>query len=113
MTIERLHIRSSFIGLFGKHITKIVADGVHVVMPPLGTETGAKPASDIVVGELVAKDAVIEFSRKNLSDPRIQFLARQAVVQESGSQNKNHLLRRGPNAGASGRSGGQWNARSF
>lgn len=88
MTIERLHIRSSFFGLFGKHIAKIVADGVHIVMPPLGTEAGTKPASDIVVGELVAKNAVIEFSRKNPSDPRIQFLARRLSFKNFGRRTK-------------------------
>ena len=88
MTIERLHIRSSFFGLFGKHITKIVADGVHVVLPPLGSETGAKPASDIVVGELVAKNAVIEFSRKSSSDPRIEFLARRLSFKNLGRRTK-------------------------
>src|SRR5207244_1579773 len=84
MTVERLHIRSSMLGLFGKHITKMVADGVHVVMPPLGSESGAKPASDIVVGELVAKNAVIEFSRKNPAEPRVRFLVRRLSLKNFG-----------------------------
>jgi len=84
MTIERMHIRSSIFGLFGNHLTKIIADGVHVVMPPLGTETGPKPASDIVVGELVAKNAVFEFSRQNLSEPRVQFLVRRLSLKNLG-----------------------------
>jgi hypothetical protein len=88
MTIERLLIRSSFFGLFGHHIMKIVADGVHVVMPPFGTETGTKPASDIVVGELVAKNAVIEFSRKAASEPRVQFLARRLSLKNFGRRTK-------------------------
>src|SRR5205823_1752467 len=84
MTIERLHILSSMLGLFGSHVAKIIAEGVHVVMPPLGSESGAKPASDIVVGELVTKDAVFEFLRRNPAEPRVQFLVRTLSLKNLG-----------------------------
>ena len=92
MTIERLHIRSSVFGLFGKHLTKIVADGVHVVMPPLGTpQGGAKPGSDIVVGELVAKNAVFEFARHDPSTPAVKFLVHRLSLQNFGRRTLIHF----------------------
>lgn len=84
MTIKRLVIRSSILGLFGKHVQKIVADGVHVIMPPLGTQSGSKPASDIVVGDLVAKNAVFEFEREDKSQPRLKFLVHRLSLQNFG-----------------------------
>jgi hypothetical protein len=85
MSIERLYIRSSVFGLFGKHITKIVADGVHVIMPPFeNLGQGSKPSSDIVVGELVAKNAVFEFSRQDPSQPRLKFLAHRLSLKNFG-----------------------------
>jgi hypothetical protein len=68
VTVETVRIEGSFSGLFRRHVRRIVADGMHVLVPAKATgerfETPQRPT--VEVDELVANGALLEVA---LSDP--------------------------------------------
>jgi hypothetical protein len=76
ITIQKLTIQGSFAGLLTKRVPVIRADGAHVLIPPLGTGGGwaiHRSASNMVIGELVADGAVLEFTPRDQGKPRLRF----------------------------------------
>ena len=74
LTVTRLTMQSSFLGLLRKHLSLMRADGAHVVMPPLGSSSGSQQrSSDVVVGLLVADNALVEFTSRDESKPALKF----------------------------------------
>src|SRR5689334_14935073 len=72
ITVQKLTIRGSYSGLFTKHVSTILADGTHIVIPPLGRGEGwptNKSTTQIVVGELIANGAVLFTSRNPGKQP--------------------------------------------
>jgi len=62
ITIETVRIEGSFSGLFAKHVKRIGAEGMHILVPPPSAEEHFQtpPRSSIVIDELVADGAVLE-----------------------------------------------------
>ena len=74
MTIDKLSIEGTLIGLFTKHLALIRAEGAHVIFPPFGTGPAWHPTeSPIVVDELRANEASVDFMRHNSGQPRVSF----------------------------------------
>src|SRR5579872_2957249 len=65
ITIESVRIEGSFSGLFAKHVKRIRAEGMHILVPPrsAGEQFQTPPRSTIVIDELIADGAVLEISR--------------------------------------------------
>jgi hypothetical protein len=68
VTIQKLTIQGSYADLLLRphHIARVFLDGLRVQIPPLGNMSdfsGGYLASQITIGELVAKGAVLEFAR--------------------------------------------------
>jgi AsmA-like C-terminal region len=87
ITIQKLTIQGSFAGLLAKHVPVIRADGAHVVIPPLGTGGGwaiRRSASNIVIGELVANGAVLEFTPRDPGKRRLKFEIRHFTLRDLG-----------------------------
>ena len=65
ITIETVRIEGSFSGLFAKHVKRIRAEGMHILVPPksAGEQFQTPQRSAIVIDELVADGAVLEISR--------------------------------------------------
>lgn len=62
ITIETVRIEGSFSGLFAKHVKRIRAEGMHILVPPQSAEEHFQTPerSSIVIDELVADGAVLE-----------------------------------------------------
>ena len=89
LTVDRLIIQSSFLALFSKHVALIRAEGAHAVFAPAGSGPEWKPtASDVVVDELQANDALLEFTRHDPESPSVPFVVRTLVAR--------HLTARDP-----------------
>ena len=81
MTIRKLTIEGSIIGLFSKHLALIRAEGAHVTFPAFGTGPSWQPTeSKIVVDELRANEASVDFVRHNPKQPRIRFVVHEFVA---------------------------------
>jgi hypothetical protein len=74
MRVSALTIEGSLTGLLTKHLALIRADGVDAVFPPYGMGPDWKPTpTEIVVDELRATPAVLDFARHNQADPPVRF----------------------------------------
>ena len=76
ITIERIRIEGSFAGLFRQHVKRIVAEGMHILIPPKGTgehfETPVRPT--IAIDDLVADGAILEVARAQPGQPPLKFV---------------------------------------
>ena len=89
MTVRRLTIEGTLTGLFNKHLALIRAEGTDVVFPAIGTGQPWKPTeSKVVVDELIASGALLEFTRHDPQKPRVRFPVHDFVV--------HHLASHGP-----------------
>ena len=88
LTVQKLTIQGSFLGLLTKHISVIRADGAHVTIPPrdsrgpsLRNITGSK----VVVDDLISNGAVLDFTSPNPGKSRIRFEVREFVLRNLGT----------------------------
>ena len=83
ISIEKLTIEGSYSGIFTKRVPRIRAEGGHVIVPPLGSHvTFNTQHSNLVVGEIVADGAVIEFAAKDPKKKPLRFEVHQGVLRE-------------------------------
>lgn len=72
MTIDELVIEGTLTGLFSKHVALIRAQGAHAFFPPIRSTPNWKPTtSEVIVDQLIANQASLEFARQ---DPRASTL---------------------------------------
>ncbi len=75
LIIERIRIEGSFAGLFRQHVKRIVAEGMHILIPPKGTgeyfETPQRPS--VAIDDLVADGAILEVARAQ-AEPALKFV---------------------------------------
>ena len=84
ITIQKLTVQGSYSGLLTSRITRLIADGVHVLVPAFGTSTALHTTkSKITIGEVVANGALVEFARKDGSTP-LRFDMHEASPQTVG-----------------------------
>lgn len=63
ITIERMTVRGSYLGVLSTRVERIIAEGMHVSIPAFGTgEPFHTTPSTITVGEIVANGATVEFA---------------------------------------------------
>jgi hypothetical protein len=66
ITIDKLDITGSYLGILRHHVPRITAEGGHVLVPPFGSGlTFSTKHSNIVIDEIVADGTVIEFASKD------------------------------------------------
>jgi hypothetical protein len=81
LTVEKLTIEGNLTGLFSKHLALIQAEGAHAVFPSRGTDPSWKPtASDVVVDELTANGALLEFEGHDPEQSRAIFIVHEFVA---------------------------------
>jgi hypothetical protein len=81
MIIRKLTIEATIFGLFAKHLALIQADGAQVTFPAFGTGQSWQPTeSKIVVDELRANEASVDFVRHNPKQPQVRFALHEFVA---------------------------------
>ena len=62
ITIERIRIEGSFPGLFSRHVRRIHAEGMRILIPPRGTDDHFQTPkrSTFVIDDLIADGATLE-----------------------------------------------------
>jgi len=72
ITIEKLVVEGSYLGILRSHVPRVTAVGAHILVPPFGSNvTFHTQPSSTVVDELVANGSYVEFES---SDPHAQPL---------------------------------------
>jgi hypothetical protein len=72
---DRIRIEGSFTGLFTSHVTRIVTEGLHIVIPAKSSSEHFKAPkrSTVVIDELTADGGMLEVRRRDSDQPPLQF----------------------------------------
>lgn len=74
ITVKQLRIESTFTGLFTRHVMRIRAEGLHVLVPPRGSgQNFAFKRSTFVVDELIADGAQLDVASRDPQKQALQF----------------------------------------
>ncbi len=85
ITIERLIIRGSYLGIFPRRLTSITAENMHVFIPPIGSgETFHTTPSKITIDEIVANGTVLEFALSKPDQQPLRFEIHDALLRNVG-----------------------------
>ena len=85
ITIERLIIQGSYLGIFSQRLTRITAENMHVFIPPSGSgETFHTAPSKIIIDEIVANGAVLEFALRKPDQQPLRFEIHDALLRGVG-----------------------------
>ncbi len=81
ITIDKLTIEGSYSGILSNRVPRIRAEGGHVFVPPLGSNVTFKTQhSNLVVEEIVADGAVIEFASRDPGKKPLRFEVHQGIL---------------------------------
>lgn len=81
ITIDKLRIEGSYPGVFKRHVPRITAIGVRVLIPPFGAGVQFHSQhSNLVVDELVANGAKVEFEPADAHQRPLVFEVHEAVL---------------------------------
>ncbi len=86
ITVKRLTIRGTFSGIFARHLKLILVEGMHILVPPLGSENFKTPQrSSVVVDDLVADGTVLEVASRQADSPPLRFAFHGFTISHVGS----------------------------
>jgi len=90
LKIARLTITSSYSGLVAhqKRISKIIADGVHIVIPAGGTQFSSGGSADresLLIDEFEARDGILEFASRKPGGKALSLAIHQASFRNISS----------------------------
>jgi hypothetical protein len=85
ITIEKLTIQGSYLGLLAHHLSRINAEGMRVLIPPFGTGGSFQTSqSKIVIDEIVANGTSLEFASGNPGKQGLRFDIQEASLRNVG-----------------------------
>src|SRR5450755_3045 len=86
MTIERVRIEGSFAGLFRRHVSRVVAEGLHILIPPKGMgeafETPQRPS--VAIDSLVSDGAILEVASSQAGKGPLRFVFHEFTLRHIG-----------------------------
>jgi len=86
ITANRITIRGTFAGIFAKHVKLVLVEGMHILIPPLGSEHFKTPKrSSVVIDDLVADGTLLEVASREASIPPLQFSFPRFNISDVGS----------------------------
>lgn len=85
ITIQKLTIRGSYVGIVTRRLSGITAENLHVYFPPLGSgEAFHAMPSKIGIDEIVVSGAVLEFALRKPNALPLRFEVHKAVLRGVG-----------------------------
>ena len=84
ITVGKLAIRSSFLGLLTHHVSQIRAERLHIVISASDTGQNSSSAKSTVIDEIVANGAILEFPRTSGNPPLI-FSIHESTLRDVGA----------------------------
>jgi hypothetical protein len=85
ITIGKLTIRGSYLGIFSRRLTRITAENMHIFIPPFGSGvTFHTTPSKITIDEIVANGAVLEFALRKPDKQPLRFEIHDALLRDVG-----------------------------
>jgi AsmA-like C-terminal region len=85
ITVKRITIRGTFTGIFARHVERILVEGMHIFIPPLGSEPfKTPPRSTVVIDDLVADGTVLEVASRDPGASPLEFSFRGFNIRDVG-----------------------------
>ena len=85
LTIDKVTIRGSYLGLLTKRVNRITADGLHVTIPAFGSsKTFHTTPSKITISEIVVNNGVVLFDFHDPAKPPLRFDIHEASLRNVG-----------------------------
>ncbi|MGB7600734.1 MAG: hypothetical protein WBM24_10550 [Candidatus Sulfotelmatobacter sp.] len=85
ITIDKLTIQGSYLGLLAQRVNRITAEGLVVTIPPFGTGKALHTRqSKITIAEIVANGSVVEFASKDPDKKTLRFDVHEALLRNVG-----------------------------
>jgi hypothetical protein len=85
ITIDKLTIQGSYLTMLARHVSRITAEGLHILIPPFGSgQAFHTRRSTISIGEIVANGAILEFAGHDSTKPPLRFDIHQASLRDVG-----------------------------
>lgn len=82
ISIDKVTIRGTYGGILAKRISRIIAEGMRVSIPALGTgQAFHTTPSEITIDEFVAKGATLEFASRDPAKQALRFDIHEAFLQ--------------------------------
>jgi len=87
ITIEKLRIEGTLWGVFTRHLRRIRADGLHILIPRRDSDEQfqAPKRSTFVIDDFMADGAVVEVESRDLQTPSLKLLLRTFTISNVGS----------------------------
>ena len=86
ITVKRITIQGTFDGIFARHVKLVLVEGMHILVPPLGSENFKTPQrSSVVVDDLVADGTVLEVASRQADSPPLRFAFHGFTISHVGS----------------------------
>ena len=86
ITIKKLTIRGTIAGIFARHVKLVAVEGMHILIPPLGSEHfKTPPRSSVVIDNLVADGTILELASRQKGTPPLRFVFRGFTISDVGS----------------------------
>src|SRR2546423_10252154 len=94
ITIRRLIVQGTYTGLLTHYISVLRAEGMRIIVPPLGSSSSEPQATSAaqqssnnkpVIGQMLTDDALLEFASRNPHKPPIRFAIHQFSMQNWGT----------------------------
>lgn len=85
ITIRKITITGSYLGIFVHHLSRINAEDMHIFIPPFGSgQRFHTTPSTITVGEIVANGASVEFASRRPDKQPLRFEIQEASLRDVG-----------------------------
>lgn len=85
VTLDRLTIQGSYLGLISRRISRVTAVGTKIFVPASGRgEKFDITPPGIVIDEIIANDATLEFARQDPNAPALKFEIHEAELRNVG-----------------------------
>ena len=85
ITIRKLTIQGSYVGLLSRRVSRIIAEGMLVSIPPFDTHSKFHTTpSKITIAEIVANGSAVEFGSSDPGNKPLRFDIHEALLQDVG-----------------------------
>jgi len=84
ITIKKLTVQGSYITMLARHVSRITAEGLRILVPSQASQPFHTQRSTISIGEIVANGATLEFARLDPDSPPLRFDIHEASLQDVG-----------------------------
>ena len=83
ITVEKLTIEGSYLGILTQHVPRITAEGAHIFVPPFDNKmTFDTEHSSLVVDEIVANNSVVDFESDEPHKAALRFEVHEARMND-------------------------------